>query len=87
MSELWCMWALTSLVVALGGISSPHTMVDHSGIVVSTKDGQVGRFHLFQPFVVEMELSLLLLEALDEWGVSPLLVLAITVHEVATTLC
>ena len=33
-----------------------------------------------------MELSLLLLEALDEWGVSPLLVLAITVHEVATTL-
>ena len=30
-----------------------------------------------------MELSLLLLEALDEWGVSPLLVLAITVHEVA----
>ena len=34
-----------------------------------------------------MELSLLLLEALDEWGVSPLLVLAIAVHEVATTLC
>ena len=34
-----------------------------------------------------MELSLLLLEALDEWGVSPLLVLAITVHEVATALC
>ena len=32
-----------------------------------------------------MELSLFLLEALDEWGVS--LVLAITVHEVATTLC
>ena len=31
---------------------------------------------MFQPFVVEMELSLLLLEALDEWGVSPLLVLA-----------
>ena len=47
----------------------------------------MGRFHLFQPFVVEMELSLLLLEALDEWGMSPLLVLAITVHEVATTLC
>ena len=34
-----------------------------------------------------MELSLLLLEALDEWGVSPLLVLAITVDKVATTLC
>ena len=28
-------WALTSLVVAIGGISSPHNMVDHSGIVVS----------------------------------------------------
>ena len=42
---------------------------------------------MFQLFVVEMELSLLLLEALDDWGVSPLLVLAITVHEVATTLC
>ena len=27
---------------------------------------------------------MLLLEALDEWGVSPLLVLAIAVHEVAT---
>ena len=47
----------------------------------------MGRFHLFQPCVVEMELSLLLLEALDEWAVSSLLVLAITVHEVATTLC
>ena len=34
-----------------------------------------------------MELSLLLLEALDEWGVSPLLVLAITIHEVAATVC
>ena len=43
----------------------------------------MGRFHLFQPYVVEKELSLLLLEALDEWRVSPLLVLAITVHEVA----
>ena len=34
-----------------------------------------------------MELLLLLLEALDEVGVSPLLVLAITVHGAATTLC
>ena len=47
--------------------------------------GRSFRWNLVPPYT--MVDQLLRLEALDESGLRPLLVLAITVHEVATTLC